>query len=53
VRYRLPNTGRYDHTLAVNVNNVFDVDYLRANRQLGEERAVYFTYTLGRTPGRR
>ncbi|MBL9211706.1 MAG: TonB-dependent receptor [Opitutaceae bacterium] len=53
VRYRLPNTGRYDHTLAVNVNNVFDVDYLRANRQLGEERAVYFTYTLGRTAGRR
>ena len=53
VRYRLPNTGRYDHTLAVNVNNAFDADYLRANRQLGEERAVYFTYTLGRTPGRR
>jgi iron complex outermembrane receptor protein len=53
MRYRLPNTGRYDHTLGVNVNNVFDADYLRANRQIGEERAVYVTYTLGRTPGRR
>jgi len=52
VRYRLPNLGRYDHTLAVNVNNVFDVDYLRANRLLGEERAFYFTYSLGRTGGR-
>jgi iron complex outermembrane receptor protein len=52
MRYRLPNTGRYDHTIAVNVNNLFDVDYLRANRLIGEERAFYFTYTLGRTPSR-
>jgi iron complex outermembrane receptor protein len=52
VRYRFPNTGRYDHTVAVNVNNVFDEDYVRANRLLGEERAFYFTYTLGRTGSR-
>jgi outer membrane receptor protein involved in Fe transport len=52
VRYRLPNTGRFDHAVAINVNNLFDADYLRANRLLGEERAIYFTYTLGRTGGR-
>lgn len=52
LRYRLPQTGRYDHTFGVNVNNLFDAEYLRANRQLGEERAVYVTYSLGRTPGR-
>jgi hypothetical protein len=48
--------GRLDHTLAVNVNNITDVDYLRAGgstaRQLGERRAYYFTYTLGYGPGR-
>jgi outer membrane receptor protein involved in Fe transport len=39
--------GRIDQTLAINVNNIFDRDYLKVNRQLGERRAVYFTYTLG------
>jgi outer membrane receptor protein involved in Fe transport len=54
MRYRLP-TGKssYDHTLALNVNNLFDLDYQRANRLLGEQRAVFFTYTLGRTGPRR
>jgi outer membrane receptor protein involved in Fe transport len=50
VRYRLPTGGqRYDHTLALNVNNLFDLDYVRANRLLGEQRSIFFTYTLGRT----
>lgn len=51
-RYTLPNTQRWSHTFAVNVNNVFDHDYLKVNRQLGERRAFYFTYTLGYAPGR-
>jgi hypothetical protein len=38
-----------DHTFAINVNNALDQDYRRANRLLGEERSVFFTYTLGRT----
>jgi outer membrane receptor protein involved in Fe transport len=50
-RYRFANTGRYDHTVGINLNNAFDVDYLKASRQLGERRAVYFTYTLGRAGG--
>ena len=50
VRYRLQGRGSaLDHTFAINVNNALDQDYRRANRLLGEERSVFFTYTLGRT----
>ena len=51
-RYTL-RSGRWDNTFAVNVNNIFDRDYLKVNRQLGERRAFYFTYTLGFGPGGR
>jgi outer membrane receptor protein involved in Fe transport len=48
--------ARLNHTLAVNVSNLTDVDYLRAGgssaRQLGDTCAYYFTYTLGYGPGR-
>jgi iron complex outermembrane recepter protein len=48
--------ARLNHTLAVNVSNLTDVDYLRAGgstaRQLGDRRAYYFTYTVGYAPGR-
>lgn len=48
VRYTLPRgSARFDHTFALNVNNLADRDYLRTNRQLGEGRAFYFSYTLG------
>ncbi|MBI5693923.1 MAG: TonB-dependent receptor [Verrucomicrobia bacterium] len=54
LRYRLPaRSTRLDHTLAINVNNLFDLDYVRANRLLGEKRSIFFTYTLGRTGSRR
>ena len=54
VRYKLPSGhSRYDHSLAINVNNLFDLDYQRANRLLGERRAVYFTYSINRGGGRR
>jgi outer membrane receptor protein involved in Fe transport len=52
VRYTFKNTSRFDQTLALNVNNMFDVDYLKVNRQLGERRAVYLTYTLGHAGSR-
>jgi outer membrane receptor protein involved in Fe transport len=55
-RYTFKSDAHFDHTLAVNVNNLTDRDYLRAGgstaRQLGERRAVFFTYTLGYAPGR-
>jgi iron complex outermembrane receptor protein len=54
LRYRLAGRGSsYDHTFAINVNNALDREYVRANRLLGEERSVFFTYTLGRTGARR
>lgn len=46
IRYRLPGNSRTSHTLGLNVNNVLDEQYERANRLLGEDRAFYFTYTL-------
>lgn len=54
MRYKLPGgSSSLDHTLAVNVNNMFDVDYLRANKLLGDRRSVFFTYTLSHSGGRR
>ncbi len=48
-RYTLPKSlsGRFDQTFAVNVNNALDRDYLKVNKQLGDRRAVFFSYTLG------
>ncbi len=46
LRYRLPNTGSIGHSVALNVNNLFDREYLRVNRLIGEPRAVYFSYTF-------
>ena len=46
VRYRLKSAGALEHLFAVNVNNAFDVDYMRANKLLGDRRSVFVTYTL-------
>lgn len=35
------------HQLRFNVNNVFDRDYLKVNRTLGDPRGVFVSYTLG------
>jgi outer membrane receptor protein involved in Fe transport len=55
-RYMLKTGPHFDHTLALNVNNLFDKDYLRAGgstaRQLGERRAFFVTYTLRFASGR-
>jgi iron complex outermembrane recepter protein len=50
IRYTMRVGTQSDHTFAVNVNNIFDRDYLKVNRQRGETRAFYFTYTLGFSP---
>jgi outer membrane receptor protein involved in Fe transport len=51
VRYQIPSRSQTSHTLAINVNNLFDRQYLRAGtsaatRLRGEDRAIFFTYTL-------
>jgi outer membrane receptor protein involved in Fe transport len=53
MRYKLPSTGNYDHSVALNVNNLFDKDYLRVNRLIGEKQAILFTYTINRSGNRR
>ncbi|MEO7413345.1 MAG: TonB-dependent receptor [Opitutaceae bacterium] len=53
VRYKIPSSGGMDHTLALNVNNLFDREYLRVNRLIGEKRAILFTYTINRIGARR
>ncbi len=52
MRYRLPSTGNYDHSIALNINNVFDKEYLRVNRLIGEKQAILLTYTLNRSAAR-
>ena len=51
-RYRLPGSGGIDHSLALNINNAFDRDYLRVNRLIGEKRAIFLSYTINRTGAR-
>ncbi|MBL9188731.1 MAG: TonB-dependent receptor [Opitutaceae bacterium] len=52
LRYRLPQTAGFDHSVALNVNNLFDRDYLRVNRLIGEKRAIFVSYTINRTAKR-
>jgi len=57
IRYRLQSASKYSHTFGINVNNLTNETYFRGGsagantRYPGEERAVYFTYTLGRRSG--
>jgi iron complex outermembrane receptor protein len=51
LRYQIPSGSQMSHTLAINVNNLFNREYLRAGtsaatRLRGEDRAIFFTYTL-------
>ncbi len=48
LRYNYRGLPGYDQTFGLNVNNVFDHDYLKDNRQAGDRRAVYFTYSITR-----
>jgi outer membrane receptor protein involved in Fe transport len=47
VRYTLRRSAKFDQTFALNLNNAFDHEYLKATKQLGDGRAVTFSYTLG------
>lgn len=46
VSYRWKQGPHADHTLRFNVNNVFDKDYLKVNKTIGDPRGIYFSYTL-------
>lgn len=51
LRYHLAGGGNTSHTIAVNVNNLFNKEYLRAGtsnatRLRGEDRSLLFTYTI-------
>ena len=53
-RYRYAPAGsRLDHTFAININNAFNLDYLRANKIPGDLRSVFFTYTINHSGGKR
>jgi outer membrane receptor protein involved in Fe transport len=43
-------SSKFDHTIRLNVNNVFDRDYLKVNKNIGDARGIYVTYTLGLMP---
>jgi outer membrane receptor protein involved in Fe transport len=36
-----------NHTVRLNVNNVFDKEYLKVNKNMGDPRGVFLSYTLG------
>ena len=47
--YNWQQSSKIEHTLRLNVNNVFDLDYLKVNKNIGDGRGVYLSYTLGFT----
>jgi iron complex outermembrane receptor protein len=47
VTYRWKQGAHADHTLRLNVNNVFDKDYLKVSKNIGDPRGIYLSYTLG------
>lgn len=44
--YRWKQSSRTSHSVRLNVNNMFDNDYLKVNKNLGDPRGVYLGYTL-------
>ncbi len=46
LHYRLKGNARFEQRFDLNVNNVFDHDYLKVNKNIGDGRSAYFSYTL-------
>jgi iron complex outermembrane receptor protein len=44
--YKWKQGSHASHSVRVNVNNAFDRDYLKVNKNLGDPRGVYLSYTL-------
>lgn len=53
LRYKLTSTKSYDQSVALNINNLFDREYLRVNGLIGEKRAIFLSYTINRNGARR
>ena len=47
LNYSWGSRETFTHSLRLNVNNVFDRDYLKVNRNIGDPRGIYLSYTLG------
>lgn len=45
--YRWSQGSHADHTLRLNINNLLDEDYLKVNKNIGDGRGIYLSYTLG------
>jgi len=45
--YRVPGEGKFDHAFHLNLNNALDEDYLKVNKNIGDPRGIYFSYSLG------
>lgn len=46
VRYTFRSGPKLRQTIAVNINNLADKDYLKINRNVGDHRGTFVTYTL-------
>jgi iron complex outermembrane receptor protein len=44
--YRWKQGAHASHSVRLNLNNVFNRDYLKVNKNLGDSRGVYLSYTL-------
>ena len=53
LRYKFPTSNRVDQTIALNVNNALDHQYLRVNRLIGEKREILLTYTINHAGAKR
>jgi len=47
VSYKWNQGSHIEHSLQLNVNNVFDKDYLKVNKNIGDPRGIFLSYTLG------
>jgi iron complex outermembrane receptor protein len=45
--YNWRQGANLDHTLRLNINNVLDLDYLKVNKNVGDRRGIFLSYTLG------
>lgn len=50
--YKWPSRGNFDHSVRLNINNLTDEDYLKVNKNIGDARGVFVSYTLGFSGGR-
>jgi outer membrane receptor protein involved in Fe transport len=46
LHYTMAGSGKFSHTVDLNINNVFDKDYLKVNKNEGDGRGIYLSYSL-------